>query len=140
MRLSVMRSRASPVRVARMDWKLELITLPVSDVDRAKAFYVDQVGFNADHDHQVNDELRFVQLTPPGSACSISIGTGLTEATPGSVQGLQMVVEDADAAHAELSARGVAVSAVEHMPWGSFVFFSDPDGNGWAVQQLPVRD
>jgi catechol 2,3-dioxygenase-like lactoylglutathione lyase family enzyme len=119
-----------------MDYKLELITIPVSDVDRAKAFYVDQVGFNADHDHVVNDDLRFVQLTPPGSACSISIGKGLTDAEPGSVKGMQMVVENAQAAHDELAARGVEVSDVESMPWGEFVFFSDPDGNAWAVQEI----
>ena len=119
-----------------MDWKLELVQVPVSDVDRAKAFYVDQVGFDADHDHQVTDELRFVQLTPPGSACSISIGTGLSKMAPGSVEGLQIVVEDADAAHAELSSRGVEVSDVQDLPWGRFVFFSDPDGNSWALQQL----
>ena len=112
-----------------MDWKLELVAIPVSDVDRAKAFYTEQVGFNADHDHQINDELRFVQLTPPGSACSIAIGTGVTDAEPGSVQGLQLVVEDADAAHADLSGRGVDVSDVQDFPWGRFVFFADPDGN-----------
>ena len=121
-----------------MDYKIELITIPVSDVDRAKAFYVDQVGFNADHDHVVNEDLRFVQLTPPGSACSISIGKGLTDAEPGSVKGMQMVVENARAAHDELAARGVEVSDVEVMPWGEFVFFSDPDGNAWALQQLPA--
>jgi len=121
-----------------VDWKLELVQVPVSDVDRAKAFYVDQVGFNPDHDHQVTDELRFVQLTPPGSACSIAIGTGLSKMEPGSVEGLQIVVDDADAAHAELSGRGVEVSDVQDMPWGRFVFFSDPDGNSWALQQ-PVR-
>jgi catechol 2,3-dioxygenase-like lactoylglutathione lyase family enzyme len=121
-----------------MDYKIELITIPVSDVDRAKAFYVDQIGFNADHDHVVSEDLRFVQLTPPGSACSISIGKGLTDAEPGSVKGMQMVVENAQAAHDELAARGVEVSDVESMPWGEFVFFSDPDGNGWAVQQLPA--
>jgi predicted enzyme related to lactoylglutathione lyase len=119
-----------------MDWKLELLQVPVSDVDRAKAFYVDQVGFNADHDHQVNDELRFVQLTPPGSACSIAIGTGLTTMAPGSGEGLQLVVDDADAAQAELKQRGVAVTDVEDLPWGRFVFFSDPDGNRWALQQI----
>ena len=119
-----------------MDYKLELIAVPVSDVDRAKAFYVDQAGFNPDHDHRVSDELRFVQLTPPGSACSITIGTGITDAEPGSVQGLQLVVEDADAAHAELSGRGVDVSDVQDFPWGRFVFFADPDGNRWAVQQI----
>jgi catechol 2,3-dioxygenase-like lactoylglutathione lyase family enzyme len=122
-----------------MDWKLELVQVPVSDVDRAKAFYVDQVGFNPDHDHQVTDDLRFVQLTPPGSACSIAIGTGLSEMAPGSIQGLQIVVGDADAAHAELKARGVAVSDVQDLPWGRFVFFSDPDGNGWALQQLVAQ-
>ena len=119
-----------------MDYKLELIAVPVSDVDRAKAFYVEQAGFHADHDHRVSDELRFVQLTPPGSACSISIGTGITDAAPGSVKGIQMVVEDADAAHRELSGRGVEVGEVQDFPWGRFVFFSDPDGNGWAVQQI----
>ncbi|WP_433477356.1 glyoxalase superfamily protein [Spirillospora sp. CA-142024] len=122
-----------------MDFKLELVQVPVSDVDRAKAFYTDKVGFNADHDHQVNEEIRFVQLTPPGSACSISIGTGLgVEMTPGSVQGLQMVVEDADAARAELAARGVEVSEVQDFPWGRFVFFKDLDGNGWNIQQPTV--
>jgi predicted enzyme related to lactoylglutathione lyase len=123
-----------------MDWKLELVSVPVSDVDRAKSFYVDQVGFNADHDHRVSDEIRFVQLTPPGSACSIALGTGLSTATPGSVQGLQIVVPDVAAARAELVERGVEVSDVEDFPWGSFVFFSDPDGNGWALQQLPPRE
>ena len=122
-----------------MDLKLELITIPVSDVDRAKAFYVDQVGFNADHDHRVNESLRFVQLTPPGSACSIAIGEGLTDAAPGSVRGMQMVVADAQAAHDELAARGVEVTDVDHQPWGDFVHFSDPDGNAWALQQLPAR-
>ena len=122
-----------------MDWKLELITVPVSDVDRAKAFYTQQAGFNADHDYTVSDELRFVQLTPPGSACSIAIGKGLSSSQPGSLQGLQMVVADITAAHAELRARGVAVSDIQDFPWGRFVFFSDPDGNGWALQQLPPR-
>ena len=122
-----------------MDWKLELVAIPVSDVDRAKAFYTEKAGFNADHDHRVSDELRFVQLTPPGSACSIALGTGLTDAEPGSVQGLQLVVSDINAAHAELAERGVEVSEVQEFDWGSFVFFSDPDGNGWAVQQLPAR-
>jgi predicted enzyme related to lactoylglutathione lyase len=119
-----------------MDFKLELVTLPVSDVDRAKAFYVDQAGFNADHDHQVNENLRFVQLTPPGSACSIAIGQGLIEAAPGSVKGLQLVVNDIEAARAELTGRGVDVSEVQKFPWGAFVFFSDPDGNAWALQDL----
>ena len=119
-----------------MDFKLELVAVPVSDVDRAKAFYVDQVGFNADHDHQVNENLRFVQLTPPGSACSIAIGDGLIEAEPGSVKGLQLVVDDIEAARAELAGRGVDVSEIQHFPWGAFVFFADPDGNAWAVQDL----
>jgi predicted enzyme related to lactoylglutathione lyase len=123
-----------------MDWKLELVALPVSDVDRAKAFYVDQVGFNADHDHRPSDELRFVQLTPPGSACSIAFGVGLTDAEPGSVKGLQIVVPDVDAAHRELVERGVDASDVQDFPWGRFVFFDDPDGNRWAVQQLPPRE
>jgi catechol 2,3-dioxygenase-like lactoylglutathione lyase family enzyme len=122
-----------------MNWKLELVAVPVSDVDRAKAFYTEQVGFNADHDHQVTDELRFVQLTPPGSACSIAIGTGTTDAVPGSVRGLQLVVDDIEAAHAHLRERGVEASDVQDFPWGRFVFFSDPDGNGWAVQQVPQR-
>jgi predicted enzyme related to lactoylglutathione lyase len=122
-----------------MDWKLELVAVPVSDVDRAKAFYTEQVGFNADHDHKVSDELRFVQLTPPGSACSITIGIGVTEAEPGSVQGLQMVVPDIKAAHAELTERGVEVSEIQEFPWGQFVFFTDPDGNKWAVQAIPGR-
>jgi len=123
-----------------MDWKLELVTIPVSDVDRAKSFYTEKVGFNADHDHRVSDEVRFVQLTPPGSACSIALGTGLVESQPGSVQGVQLVVSDIEAARAELVERGVEVSEVHQFDWGSFVFFSDPDGNGWAVQQLPARD
>ena len=123
-----------------MEWKIELVTVPVSDVDRAKAFYVDQAGFTADHDHAVGDGLRFVQLTPPGSACSIALGEGITEAEPGSVPGIQMVVGDADAARAELAARGVEVSEIQEFPWGRFVFFSDPDGNRWSVQELPPRD
>jgi catechol 2,3-dioxygenase-like lactoylglutathione lyase family enzyme len=122
-----------------MDWKLELVAIPVTDVDRAKEFYVGKVGFNADHDHRVSDELRFVQLTPPGSACSIAFGEGLTEAEPGSVKGLQMVVSDIEAAHEQLAGHGVAVSDVDVTPWGSFVFFDDPDGNHWAVQQLAPR-
>ena len=119
-----------------MDWKLELVAVPVTDVDRAKAFYVDQVGFNADHDHQVSDDLRFVQLTPPGSACSIALGTGVTDAQPGSATGLQMVVSDIEAARAQLVEGGVEVSEVQDFPWGRFVFFADPDGNRWAVQQI----
>ena len=122
-----------------MDYKLELIAVPVSDVDRAKAFYVDQAGFNADHDHKVTDDIRFVQLTPPGSACSIAIGKGVSEAEPGSVQGLQLVVDDANAARDDLASRGVVVSDVQDFPWGRFVFFQDPDGNGWEVQQIPHR-
>jgi catechol 2,3-dioxygenase-like lactoylglutathione lyase family enzyme len=122
-----------------MDWKLELVAIPVSDVDRAKAFYTEKIGFNADHDHRVSDEIRFVQLTPPGSACSIALGTGIIHTPPGSVQGLQLVVSDIDAARAELVERGVEVSEVQHFDWGSFVFFSDPDDNGWSVQQLPTR-
>jgi catechol 2,3-dioxygenase-like lactoylglutathione lyase family enzyme len=120
-----------------MDFKLELVGVPVSDVDRAKAFYVDKVGFVADVDQVVSDEVRFVQLTPPGSACSIAIGKGLTKMEPGSLDSLQMVVADAEAARAELLGRGVEVSEVDVQPWGSFVYFTDPDGNGWAVQQLP---
>jgi catechol 2,3-dioxygenase-like lactoylglutathione lyase family enzyme len=122
-----------------VDWKLELVAVPVTDVDRAKAFYTDKVGFKADYDHQVNEQLRFVQLTPLGSACSIAIGTGLVDATPGSVKGLQLVVDDIETAHAELRGRGVDVTEVQDFPWGRFVFFRDPDGNAWAVQQLPPR-
>jgi catechol 2,3-dioxygenase-like lactoylglutathione lyase family enzyme len=122
-----------------MEWKLELVAVPVSDVDRAKAFYTERAGFNADHDHRVGDDIRFVQLTPPGSACSIALGTGIVDAPPGSAKGLQLVVSDVHAARAELAERGVDVSDVQEFPWGSFVFFSDPDGNGWAVQQLPPR-
>jgi catechol 2,3-dioxygenase-like lactoylglutathione lyase family enzyme len=120
-----------------MDMKLELVVLPVADVDRAKAFYVDQVGFNADHDYQVTESLRFVQLTPPGSACSIVMGTGITDMKPGSQRGLQMVVSDAEAARRQLIERGVKASDVDVQPWGSFVIFSDPDGNTWSLQQLP---
>jgi len=122
-----------------MDWKLEVVPIPVSDVDRAKAFYTEEAGFTADHDHTVSDEIRFVQLTPPGSACSISLGKGIVDTPPGSVQGLMLVVADVRAARAELADRGVDVSDVQEFPWGSFVFFSDPDGNGWSVQQLPDR-
>jgi catechol 2,3-dioxygenase-like lactoylglutathione lyase family enzyme len=122
-----------------MDWKLELVAIPVADVDRAKTFYTEKVGFVADHDHRVSDEIRFVQLTPSGSACSIALGKGVTDAPPGSVQGMQMVVSDVHAAHDELAGRGVEVSDVQEFPWGAFVFFSDPDGNRWAVQQLPPR-
>lgn len=122
-----------------MDWKLELVAIPVSDVERAKAFYSEQAGFVVDHDHEVSDEIRFVQLTPPGSACSIALGKGLVDTPPGSVQGMQLVVSDVHAARAALAGRGVEVSEVQDFPWGSFVFFRDPDGNGWAVQQLPPR-
>ena len=123
-----------------MDWKIELVAIPVSDVDRAKAFYTDKAGFIADHDHRVSDDIRFVQLTPPGSACSIVLGEGITDEPPGSVKGMQMVVSDINAARAELVERGVEVGEVQEFPWGSFLFFSDPDGNGWAVQQIPARD
>jgi predicted enzyme related to lactoylglutathione lyase len=126
-----------PLKGDTMEMKLELVAVPVSDVDRAKTFYTEKVGFSEDHDHTVSDEVRFVQLTPPGSACSIAIGKGVTEASPGSVEGMQMVVEDADAARAELQERGVEVSEVQEFPWGRFVFFSDPDGNRWALQQIP---
>jgi predicted enzyme related to lactoylglutathione lyase len=122
-----------------MDWKIELLAVPVTDVDRAKAFYVDQVGFHADHDVRVNDELRFVQLTPPGSACSIAIGEGITDMAPGSQKGIQIVIADAEEAHAELIAKGVPASDIDDQPWGRFVYFSDPDGNAWALQQLPPR-
>ena len=122
-----------------MDYKLELVAIPVSDVDRAKEFYVERAGFNPDHDHAVGEGIRFVQLTPPGSACSIAIGNGVTDAPPGSVQGMQMVVPDIEQAHAELSGRGVEVSEIQDFPWGSFVFFADPDGNRWAVQQVEPR-
>jgi predicted enzyme related to lactoylglutathione lyase len=122
-----------------MDFRLELVAVPVSDVDRAKAFYTEQAGFNADHDHRVSDDLRFVQLTPPGSACSIAIGRGVVDADPGSVAGLQLVVDDIEAARAQLADGGVEVGDVQDFPWGRFVFFSDPDGNRWSVQQLPPR-
>jgi catechol 2,3-dioxygenase-like lactoylglutathione lyase family enzyme len=121
-----------------MDFKLELVTMPVTDVDRAKAFY-ESAGFNADHDHRVNENLRFVQLTPPGSACSIALGEGITEAEPGSVKGMLMVVSDVEAASETLAADGVDVSDVDRQPWGDFVYFADPDGNTWALQQLPDR-
>src|SRR5215471_15365694 len=119
-----------------MDWKLELVAIPVSDVDRAKAFYVDKVGFHADHDQRVSDELRFVQLTPPGSACSIAFGQGLTTAPAGSTQGLQMVVADAEEARRELVGRGLDLAEVDDQPWGRFLYFHDPDGNGWTIQQV----
>lgn len=122
-----------------MDWKIELLAVPVTDIDRAKAFYTDRLGFNADYDIPVNDDLRFVQLTPPGSACSIVLDVNLTEMSPGSQKGIQVVVADADAAREQLVSKGVDASEVQDLPWGRFVFFSDPDGNGWALQQLPAR-
>jgi catechol 2,3-dioxygenase-like lactoylglutathione lyase family enzyme len=132
-------TRSANTREERtMDFKLELIPVPVTDVDRAKEFYVG-LGFNADHDHQVSPELRFVQLTPPGSACSITIGNGITDMAPGSLQGLQVVVDDADAARAYLLERGIPASEVQDFPWGRFTYFADPDGNTWSVQQIPAR-
>ena len=125
--------------VLNMDWKIELVAIPVTDVDRAKSFYVDQVGFNADHDHQVNEDLRFVQLTPPGSACSIVMGTGISDMPPGSQHGVQVVVADVQAARNALIEHGVEASEIDVQPWGSFVTFADPDGNTWALQQLPAR-
>ena len=122
-----------------MDYKLELVAVPVSDVDRAKSFYVEQAGFNPDHDHTVSEDMRFVQLTPPGSACSIAIGQGITDAAPGSVVGLQLVVSDLHQARNDLAGRGVEISDVQEFPWGAFVFFADPDGNRWAVQQITNR-
>jgi predicted enzyme related to lactoylglutathione lyase len=129
----------TPARLGPVDWRLELVQVPVSDVDRAKAFY-EQAGFVAEHDHRVSDEIRFVQLTPPGSPTSIAIGTGMGGMEPGSLEGLQLVVEDAEAAHAELLELGIEASEVQSFPWGSFTFFSDPDGNGWSVQQIPPRE
>jgi catechol 2,3-dioxygenase-like lactoylglutathione lyase family enzyme len=126
-------------RTNLMDWKLELIAVPVSDVDRAIAFYTEKVGFNLDHDHTLDDGTRFVQLTPPGSACSIAFGKGIVDTPPGSVQGLQIVVSDIEQARSELSGRGMDVGEVQHFPWGDFIYFKDPDGNGWAVQKLPPR-
>ncbi|MEV5839972.1 VOC family protein [Nocardia sp. NPDC052112] len=122
-----------------MDWKIELVAIPVTDVDRAKDFYT-KIGFNADHDHRVSDSLRFVQLTPPGSGCSICIGEGITEAAPGSVEGMQMVVASAEDAYQQLVAAGVEATPVKDMGWGLFTFFADPDSNKWAVQELPKRD
>ena len=122
-----------------MDCKLELIALPVSDVDRAIAFYVEQLGWHLDHDHTVTDDLRFVQVTPPGSGCSIAIGKGLIQGEQGPIRTLQVVVADVEAAHGELTEHGVEVSAIDDQPWGSFVYFDDPDGNAWAVQQVTPR-
>jgi predicted enzyme related to lactoylglutathione lyase len=121
---------------SQIDWRLELIQVPVADIDRAKAFYTDQAGFIAEHDHRVSDELRFVQLTPPGSACSIALTSGAHQMEPGSLEGLQLVVSDIETARDELLARGVEVGEVQEFPWGRFVFFADPDGNRWAVQQI----
>ena len=123
-----------------MDWKLELISIPVSDVDRSIAFYTEQVGFHLDHDHHISEELRFVQITPPGSGCSIAFGVGITTKEPGSVEGLQVVVSDVEAARTQLVGNGVEASAVEDYPWGRFVFFQDPDGNRWALQEMVARD
>ncbi|MFJ9826787.1 VOC family protein [Streptomyces sp. NPDC101160] len=122
-----------------MDIRLELIGVPVSDVDRAKAFY-ERVGFRADHDVTVSDAIRFVQMTPPGSACSIAFGRGITEMVPGSLDNMQVVVADIEEAHAELTARGIEVTPIDDQPWGSFVYFADPDGNRWAVQQTTPRN
>lgn len=122
-----------------MDWKLELVAVPVADVDAAKEFYTEKLGFHADHDHRVSDSMRFVQLTPPGSACSIAIGEGITDAAPGSAPNLQLVVPSIQEARDELAHRGVDVSPIQEFPWGSFIFFRDPDGNQWSVQQIPVR-
>lgn len=122
-----------------MDYRLELVAVPVSDVERAKQFYADRAGFTLDHDHTVSEDLRFVQLTPPGSSCSIAIGRGIVDSEPGSVAGLQLVVASAEQAHAELGARGVEVSPIEDFPWGRFFFFADPDGNRWSVQEIPAR-
>ena len=119
-----------------MEMRIELVAIPVTDVDRAKSFYVDKVGFNADHDHLVNPQLRFVQLTPPGSACSVVMGLGITDMPPGSQRGVQMVVADAAAARADLAGRGVEVSEVDDQPWGKFVYFADPDGNTWSLQEI----
>ena len=122
-----------------MDWKIELVAIPVTDVDRAISFYVDRVGFVLDHDHRVDGGIRFVQLTPPGSACSVVLGTGITEMAPGSQKGVQIVITDAGAAHAQLTAAGVDASDVTELPWGRFVYFADPDGNTWSLQESPNR-
>jgi catechol 2,3-dioxygenase-like lactoylglutathione lyase family enzyme len=130
--------RTTTTEANEMDFKLELVAMPVTDVDRAKDFYV-RAGFNADHDHTVSDEVRFVQLTPPGSACSIALGKGITDAAPGSVRGMQLVVRDIEAARSELTGRGIEVSPIDDQPWGRFVYFADADGNAWAVQEIPAR-
>ncbi|MEO8261585.1 MAG: glyoxalase superfamily protein [Pseudolysinimonas sp.] len=121
-----------------VDYKLELVALPVADVDRAKTFYGDTLGWPVDHDQVVSDEVRFVQVTPPGSACSIAFGLGISDMVPGSLKALQVVVASADEVHADLTARGVECSAIDDQPWGRFVHFSDPDGNSWSCQQLPA--
>ncbi|MFB6833879.1 VOC family protein [Streptomyces hydrogenans] len=121
-----------------MHIKLELVGVPVTDIDRAKAFY-ERVGFHTDHDMTVSDEIRFVQMTPPGSACSIAFGKGITRMAPGSLDNMQVVVEDIERAHAALTERGVEVGEIDDRPWGSFVYFADPDGNRWAVQQTTPR-
>jgi catechol 2,3-dioxygenase-like lactoylglutathione lyase family enzyme len=137
--------------VSNMDWKLEVVPIPVSDVDRAKCFYAEQVGFVVDLDTRIGDEMRLVQLTPPGSGCSIHVSSGIIDMSPGSIQGLQLVVSDIEAARADLVERGVEAGPVRHMDdgawlegrggrWNSFVFFSDPDGNGWVLQERPARD
>lgn len=125
---------------SQITMRLELVPVPVSDVDRAKQFYVEQVGFHEDVDARVSPELRFVQLTPPGSGCSISIGEGISTMEPGSLKGLQLVVDDVAAARDELRVRGLETGEVDVQPWGSFIYFADPDGNEWAIQQLPARD
>jgi catechol 2,3-dioxygenase-like lactoylglutathione lyase family enzyme len=122
-----------------MQMKLELVIIPVSDVDRAKAFYTEKIGFHADHDHQVNENLRFVQITPPGSACSIAFGVGISPMQPGSLKGLQVVVSDVRAIREELVKRGVEISEIDVQDWGDFAYFSDPDGNSWSLQQSPKR-
>ncbi|WP_104179179.1 VOC family protein [Arthrobacter sp. B0490] len=122
-----------------MDWKIELIGVPVSDVDRSIAFYRDQAGFALDHDTRVSEDIRFVQLTPPGSACSIAFGQGISDMVPGSLHGIQVVVADAAQARSELVGRGVEATEVDEQPWGRFVYFADPDGNAWALQELPAR-
>jgi catechol 2,3-dioxygenase-like lactoylglutathione lyase family enzyme len=122
-----------------MDCRLELVILPVTDVDRARSFYEDRAGFTVDHDHTISDDLRFVQVTPPGSACSIAFGKGLIDSAPGSTKGLQVVVDDIDKAREQLVTAGVEVGEIDDQAWGRFVYFSDPDGNAWAVQELPVR-
>ncbi|MGO4300543.1 glyoxalase superfamily protein [Leifsonia sp. RAF41] len=126
--------------MAISDWRVELIILPVTDVDRAKAFYVDSLGWNADMDQRVSPTLRFVQVTPPGSACSIAFGESLTDMTPGTMKGLQIVVPNADEALAHLAEQGIEATGVNDLAWGRFVDFTDPDGNAWTLQELPKRE